>query len=63
MSTRGRFGCPGGRSNGCYGRRRPPSGASYYLQRAQFESFAERKLRRRQLTEDGNVEIGGRDLQ
>jgi hypothetical protein len=27
-----------------------------------FESIAERKLRRRQLTEDGNVEISGRDL-
>ena len=27
-----------------------------------FEGIAERKLRRRQLTEDGSVEIGGRDL-
>jgi hypothetical protein len=35
---------------------------AYYLQRMQFESIAERKLRRRQLTEDGNVEISGRDL-
>jgi hypothetical protein len=35
---------------------------AYYLQRTRFESIAERKLRRRQLTEDGNVEIGGRDL-
>ena len=35
---------------------------AYYLQRARFESIAERKLRRRQLTEDGNVEISGRDL-
>jgi hypothetical protein len=35
---------------------------AYYLQRTRFESVAERKLRRRQLTEDGNVEIGGRDL-
>ena len=35
---------------------------AYYLQRTQFESVAERKLRRRQLTEDGNVEISGRDL-
>src|SRR6516162_1654276 len=33
---------------------------AYYLQRTQFESIAERKLRRRQLTEDGNVEISGR---
>jgi hypothetical protein len=30
--------------------------AAYYLQRAQFESV------QRQLTEDGNVEISGRDL-
>ena len=33
-----------------------------YLQRTRFESITERKLRRRQLTEDGNVEITGRDL-
>ncbi len=36
--------------------------AAYYLQRTRFESIAARKLRRRQLTEDGNVEITGRDL-
>ena len=35
---------------------------AYYLQRTKFESIAERKLRRRQLTEDGNVEISGRDV-
>ena len=35
---------------------------AYYLQRTRFESIAERKLRRRQLTEDGNVEISGRDF-
>ena len=35
---------------------------AYYLQRTPFEQIAERKLRQRQLTEDGNVEIGGRDL-
>jgi Protein of unknown function (DUF1488) len=35
---------------------------AYYLQRTLFERVAERKLRRRQLTEDGNVEISGRDL-
>jgi hypothetical protein len=35
---------------------------AYYLQRTRLESIAERKLRRRQLTEDGNVEISGRDL-
>ena len=33
---------------------------AYYLQRTRLESIAERKLRRRQLTEDGNVEITGR---
>jgi hypothetical protein len=32
---------------------------AYYLQRTKFESIAERELRRRQLTEDGNVEISG----
>jgi Protein of unknown function (DUF1488) len=35
---------------------------TYYLQRTRFESIAERKIRRRQLTDDGNVEISGRDL-
>jgi hypothetical protein len=35
---------------------------AYYLQRTKFESIVERKLRLRQLTEDGNVEITGRDL-
>jgi Protein of unknown function (DUF1488) len=35
---------------------------AYYLQSTRFERIAERKLRRRQLTEDGNVEITGRDL-
>jgi hypothetical protein len=35
---------------------------AYYLQRTRFETIAERKLRRRQLTDDGNVEISGRDL-
>ena len=35
---------------------------AYYLQRTPFESIAQRKLRRRQLTEGGNVEISGRDL-
>ena len=35
---------------------------AYYLQWTKFESIAERKLRRRQLTEEGNVEISGRDL-
>jgi hypothetical protein len=36
---------------------------AYHLQRTRFELIAERKLRRRQLTDDANVEITGRDLQ
>jgi hypothetical protein len=32
------------------------------MQRTRFEGVAERKVRRRQLTEDGNIEITGRDL-
>jgi hypothetical protein len=35
---------------------------AYYLQRTRFEAVAEKKIRRRQLTEDGNVAISGRDL-
>jgi hypothetical protein len=35
---------------------------AYHLQRTRFEQIAERKLRRGQLTDDGNVEITGRDL-
>jgi len=35
---------------------------TYYLQRTRFETITERKRRRRQLTDDGNVEITGRDL-
>jgi hypothetical protein len=35
---------------------------AYHLQRTRFEMVAERKLRRRQLTETGDVEITGRDL-
>ena len=35
---------------------------AYYLQRTRFEKTAERKLRRRQVTEDGDDEITGRDL-
>ena len=35
---------------------------AYYLQRTRFEGIAQQKLRRRQLTQDGNVEISGRDL-
>ena len=35
---------------------------AYHLQRTRFERIAERKLRHRQLTDDGNIEINGRDL-
>src|SRR5437763_12882073 len=35
---------------------------AYHLQRTRFELVAERKLRSRQRTDDGNGEINGRDL-
>src|SRR5215472_236627 len=35
---------------------------AYHLHRTWLELIAERKVRRRQLTDDGNVEITGRDL-
>jgi hypothetical protein len=35
---------------------------AFYLQHTRFELIVERKIRRRQLTDDGNVEITGRDL-
>jgi len=35
---------------------------AYHQQRTRFELVAERKLRRRQLTDDGNLEITGRDV-
>ena len=35
---------------------------AYYFQRTWFESIVQRKVCRRQLTEEGNVEISGRDL-
>jgi hypothetical protein len=35
---------------------------AYYLYRTRLELIAERKVRRRRLTDDGNVEITGRDL-
>ena len=35
---------------------------AYYIHRTRLELIAERKVRRRQLTDDGNVEITGRDL-
>jgi len=35
---------------------------AYHLHRTWLELIAERKVRRRQLTDDGNIEITGRDL-
>ena len=35
---------------------------AFHLQRTRFELVTERKLRYRQLTDDGNIEITGRDL-
>ena len=35
---------------------------AYYVDRTRLELIAERKVRRRQLTDDGNIEITGRDL-
>jgi Protein of unknown function (DUF1488) len=35
---------------------------AYYVHRTRLERIAERKLRNRQLADDGNVEITGRDL-
>src|SRR5580658_10234856 len=35
---------------------------AFYLQRTRFELIVERKIRRRQLTDDDNVEITGCDL-
>jgi Protein of unknown function (DUF1488) len=35
---------------------------AYHLHRTRLELIAERKVRRRQLTDDGNVEITGSDL-
>jgi Protein of unknown function (DUF1488) len=35
---------------------------AYHLHRTRLELIAQRKVRRRQLTDDGNVEITGRDL-
>jgi hypothetical protein len=35
---------------------------AYHLERSRLEMAAEQKVRRRELTEDGNVELTGRDL-
>jgi hypothetical protein len=37
-------------------------GRRFHLQRTRFELIVERKLRRRQLTDDGYVEVTGCDL-
>jgi hypothetical protein len=37
-------------------------GRRFHFQRPRFEPIVERKLRRRQLTDDGNVEVTGCDL-
>jgi hypothetical protein len=35
---------------------------AYYVHRTRLERIAERKVHHRQLTDDGNIEITGRDL-
>ena len=35
---------------------------AYYVHRTRLERIAERKVRRRHLSDDGNIEITGRDL-
>jgi hypothetical protein len=35
---------------------------TYHLHRTRFELAVERKVRNRQLTDDGNIEITGRDM-
>src|SRR5512135_1765043 len=35
---------------------------AFHLQRTRFELIVERKLRRRQLSDDGNVDITARDI-
>jgi hypothetical protein len=51
-------------SKSCFQKAASQNGASKptNLHRTRFELIAERKVRRRQLTDDGNVEITGRDL-
>jgi hypothetical protein len=41
---------------------RPAASKPYHLHWTRFEPIAERKIRRRQLTDDSNIEITGRDL-
>jgi hypothetical protein len=49
-------------SYGRHARSRPSCVEAYHLPRTRFERIAERKLRNRQLTDDGNIEITGHDL-
>jgi hypothetical protein len=64
VSTAAWSGCRGACFNTFWRSGRPPSGVSKRTtsRRTRFERLAERRLRRRLLTEDGNVEITGRDL-
>ena len=58
------YACPGAFCKSCLVRL-PHLNAcleAYHLHRTRLELIAERKVRRRQLTDDGNVEITGRDL-
>jgi hypothetical protein len=64
-SATGWSGSRGAPSSACSRSGRPPEWCveAYYLPTANpVEGIAKRKLCRRQLTEDGNVEINGRDL-
>jgi hypothetical protein len=63
-STAAWCGCRGASSKAAPGAAHPPEGlvGAGTSQRTRFETIAERKLRRGQLTEDGNLEIRGRDL-
>jgi len=62
-NIRARCEFPDGCSNHCFRRPTPERWLeAYHLHRTRLELIAERKLRRRQLTDDGNVEITGRDL-
>jgi Protein of unknown function (DUF1488) len=36
--------------------------AAYHLERTRFERASEEKIRRRELTADGNIDLTGRDL-
>src|SRR5262249_22673908 len=60
VRTKAWSGCHGARSRGFRPSGPAPSVEAYYLQRTGFEGIVERKIRRRQLTDDGNVEISGR---